>query len=596
MNVATNPPPLFFQGPQEAFAEIVRKNQNLVYATVFSILGCPQQSEDIAQETFLVAWKNYGSLQSEEKLSAWLCGIARNLSRKWLRDNCKKTQPLTDEIAEPSQNNDDFDQLSRNEAANLVWNSLKHLSEKYREPIMMFYQKQNSVKEIATALEISEDSVKQRLSRGRRQLKKIVEQEFSNALEVLCPRETFCLAVLAAIPFTASTTKVLAATGAVVAGKSTTSTTGGAAFTGVSTGVFVTLIYVFLAYVCLFLGINRVLQNSPTIRSRRLMIQAVLLHTITIISALCIIATITKHIPTERTAESIVLNISFLFGAFFLVGYTFFTCTYFNRRWRQVVEEDTGLRPTSKIDLEESDLSQKKLRNQIIATFGLILLYCIGSLIYDAITGGYYFGGTDALILKIGMFLLGILPYAALLLVVISMFQTTKDEETFQRNPAKNLEILDYLTGKLQNKRRTYFLIDICIMYHTLLCFCWFGMGIPNDWFRETEMLMTGPAYVCNLLQFLFFVSWIWQLVRYAGIPRKRYWGFAIFGTAQFVFFWMIMLISHWHLSGKVDAANFNSFFVSLCMFASSPYIAMALAGIIGLWIFQKTHVTPKPF
>ncbi len=602
MSSPTQPIPLHFTGPQESFAEIIAKYQNLVYATVFSIIGNPQQSEDIAQETFLAAWKNYGTLQDEEKLSSWLCGIARNLSRKWLRDNYKNARNNTESLSnfadEPAQTDSTPEQPVREEAALLVWDSLKHLSEKYREPLVMFYQNQSSVREIAGALELSEDVVKQRLSRGRRQLKKIVEQQFSAALEVLKPRETFCLAVLAAIPLAASTTEVLAATGAVIAGKSTVSTTptsGGAAFLGLCWANILTVAFSLVFYVSLFFGINHVLQSSPTLRSRRLMIQVVLWHYLVIFFAWCVYAAIVKNIPSEPVMQNIVLNVAFLSGAVGLVGYTIFTCGYFNTRWRRIVEEDMGECPIPSVDLEKSSLSLTSLRHQIIGVFSLVVVYILFALIYDAITGGYYFDGKHSPMLRIGIFFWAQVPHLVLALVVISMYGSTRNEETFRKYPSKYPEILDDLTGKSSTRRRPYFLIDACVLYLSLLFFCWCGFHLPHRGFEKIGEPMAHAAVLCGCFQILFLVSWIWQLVRYAGIPRKRYWGFVIFGSVQGVIALTILLISKGALTGKIDPSYFGSFFVSMCIFVSSVYIAMVSAGIIGLRVFRRENPLPLP-
>ena len=70
---------------REAFGEIVRRYQNLVSAVTYSITGNRQESEDLAQETFIMAWKSMDKLRDIEKLPAWLCGIARNLANDWVR-------------------------------------------------------------------------------------------------------------------------------------------------------------------------------------------------------------------------------------------------------------------------------------------------------------------------------------------------------------------------------------------------------------------------------------------------------------------------------------------------------------------------------
>jgi len=62
------------QGDREAFGRIVRKYQGLVSGLIYSACGDLSASEDIAQETFLAAWKSLSGLREPQKLAA---GFAR---------------------------------------------------------------------------------------------------------------------------------------------------------------------------------------------------------------------------------------------------------------------------------------------------------------------------------------------------------------------------------------------------------------------------------------------------------------------------------------------------------------------------------------
>src|SRR6478672_5090496 len=65
-------------GDRHAFAEIVARYQSLICSLGYSATGSLSQSEDLAQETFLAAWKQLRALREPAKLRSWLCGIARN--------------------------------------------------------------------------------------------------------------------------------------------------------------------------------------------------------------------------------------------------------------------------------------------------------------------------------------------------------------------------------------------------------------------------------------------------------------------------------------------------------------------------------------
>jgi DNA-directed RNA polymerase specialized sigma24 family protein len=72
-------------GDRDAFAQIVARYQSLVCSVAYSGTGSLSLSEDVAQDTFVAAWKQLGELREPEKLCAWLCGIARNITRNTLR-------------------------------------------------------------------------------------------------------------------------------------------------------------------------------------------------------------------------------------------------------------------------------------------------------------------------------------------------------------------------------------------------------------------------------------------------------------------------------------------------------------------------------
>jgi DNA-directed RNA polymerase specialized sigma24 family protein len=66
-------------GHREAFGLIVERYKTLICSLAYARTGDLSQSEDLAQETFVAAWKQLGNLREPQKLKSWLCGIARNL-------------------------------------------------------------------------------------------------------------------------------------------------------------------------------------------------------------------------------------------------------------------------------------------------------------------------------------------------------------------------------------------------------------------------------------------------------------------------------------------------------------------------------------
>src|SRR5271154_5312312 len=73
------------QGDRQAFGRIVRKYQGMISGLIYAICGDVQRSEDLAQDTFLSAWKSLSGLREPAKLPAWLCQIARHRAQDALR-------------------------------------------------------------------------------------------------------------------------------------------------------------------------------------------------------------------------------------------------------------------------------------------------------------------------------------------------------------------------------------------------------------------------------------------------------------------------------------------------------------------------------
>src|SRR5215831_3528302 len=72
-------------GDTDAFEQIVSRYQSLICSLTYSATGSLGESQDLAQETFITAWKHLRLLRERDKLRAWLCGIARRLIGKALR-------------------------------------------------------------------------------------------------------------------------------------------------------------------------------------------------------------------------------------------------------------------------------------------------------------------------------------------------------------------------------------------------------------------------------------------------------------------------------------------------------------------------------
>ncbi len=191
------------QGNTAAFESIVKKYQSFVCAITYSAIPDVEKSEDMAQETFLHAWNNLSQLKDLQKFRSWLISIARNIIndslRKQKRDLINKAAPIEEVKDEQIRKLEPVQQALSKEQQAVVQNALMQIPEKYREPLVLFYRQEKSVKNIAEQLDLSEELVKQHLSRGRKLLREQVAAIVESTISKTGPTKAFTTIVMASI-------------------------------------------------------------------------------------------------------------------------------------------------------------------------------------------------------------------------------------------------------------------------------------------------------------------------------------------------------------------------------------------------------------
>src|SRR5256884_7964007 len=245
-------------GNRDAFGWIVTRYQSLLCSLAYSATGSLSQSEDLVQETFVTAWKQLADLREPEKLRSWLCRISRNLTydalRRQGREPIHKAESLEEIQESPAPEPLPSDYTITREEEAILWRSIERIPESYREPLVLYYREHQSVENVALALDLSEDAVKQRLSRGRRLLHEQVLAFVEGALERTSPGKAFTIGVLAALP--AFTISAKAAAVGVAAAKGGTAAKAAAA-SGLFTAMLAPALGLFGNYVGYRTGMDR---------------------------------------------------------------------------------------------------------------------------------------------------------------------------------------------------------------------------------------------------------------------------------------------------------------------------------------------------
>jgi len=191
------------RGDQSAYGQIVQRYQTLACSIGYNRCGDLALSEDLAQDGFILAWQKLGDLKDGSKFKSWICSIVRNLasrsSQRSRRSVAYSAAPLDAVGDVPSQVESPHQRAVSAEEEKLVWEALADVPQTFREPLILFYREDQSVARVAQALDLSEDAVKQRLSRGRNMLRRHLATVVEAALVVSKPAQAFTGAVLLGI-------------------------------------------------------------------------------------------------------------------------------------------------------------------------------------------------------------------------------------------------------------------------------------------------------------------------------------------------------------------------------------------------------------
>lgn len=168
------------QGNREAFAGLVRTNQDRLYASMIQVTGSPDEAEEIVQEAFIRAFVKLDTFQQNSRFFTWLYRIAFNLALT--RKRRHKPRLSLDQQREASgmeivSDGDAVDaNLLRDEQIATVRLAMDELTADHRAILVLREMEGHDYETIAEILKISIGTVRSRLNRARGQLKQQLER------------------------------------------------------------------------------------------------------------------------------------------------------------------------------------------------------------------------------------------------------------------------------------------------------------------------------------------------------------------------------------------------------------------------------------
>ena len=158
------------RGPDGAFEDLIREHQRMIHSLCYRMTGSLAEAEDLAQETFIQAFRHWDSFRGEARVSSWLYRIAVNQCLNWRKRTARR------ELLHRQWSQEEH--VAAHEDRGRAWqiqDALLKLNPEQRAAVVLTMYDGLSHAEAARALGCAETTVSWRLFAARRALKKLLK-------------------------------------------------------------------------------------------------------------------------------------------------------------------------------------------------------------------------------------------------------------------------------------------------------------------------------------------------------------------------------------------------------------------------------------
>jgi RNA polymerase sigma-70 factor (ECF subfamily) len=163
-------------GQTNYFSYLVEKYQDIVFSIAFKVLKNREDAEEMAQESFIKAYKSLHTFKGKAKFSTWLYRITYNNCISEVRKK-KIHFASTDDVQIKDETEElNMDGIPEENRAKYVKAAMDKLPEEEYTLVLLFYFEEQSIDEIAKVTKLSESNVKVKLHRARKKLYTILNE------------------------------------------------------------------------------------------------------------------------------------------------------------------------------------------------------------------------------------------------------------------------------------------------------------------------------------------------------------------------------------------------------------------------------------
>jgi RNA polymerase sigma factor (sigma-70 family) len=167
------------EGNSNAFSYMVDRHKNKAYNLAYRMCGSHEEAEELAQDSFLKAYRSLKSFKMKSSFATWLYRIVYNTTISHIRIKKKGILSLEDFPADARDfigNNTSEEEAEREYRNSLVNFALQKINEDERGLISLYYYDEMSADEISEVTGISKSNIKVKLFRARQKMLEIIEK------------------------------------------------------------------------------------------------------------------------------------------------------------------------------------------------------------------------------------------------------------------------------------------------------------------------------------------------------------------------------------------------------------------------------------
>jgi len=179
-------------GNTEAFDQLVTRYRTRVFAMIYNMVHNEQDAWDLAQDSFVKAWKSIGRFRGRSSFYTWIYRIVMNVTIDWLRKKqvkgagaefndaiqLREIEPASRTV--PKADPLPHERMEQSEIRARIDNAIAQISPEHRAVILMKEIEEMQYHEIAEALGCSIGTVMSRLFYARKKLQNLLRDVYEN--------------------------------------------------------------------------------------------------------------------------------------------------------------------------------------------------------------------------------------------------------------------------------------------------------------------------------------------------------------------------------------------------------------------------------